>query len=154
MELERTHRARSDESETMSNKPIPVSQWGKDHWSTLGYIETRCMDHRGLSDRAHMRCDTRLHPQFANEVNRALPDKKYPTRLRDGVERGLHDDWSCLDDAEAAGFAENIGTGINRCYRITEHGERICAALRAHKRAGGNWANFVWPPAVTEQLIP
>lgn len=46
-------------------RPVPVEMWGKDHWSTFGYIETRCVDHDGVPDREHMRCDTDLHPGLA-----------------------------------------------------------------------------------------
>jgi hypothetical protein len=49
----------------------------------------------------------------------AKPAKKYPTRLRNDVELSDHDDWDCLDDAEAAGLIESAGTGINPTYKLT-----------------------------------
>jgi hypothetical protein len=129
----------------MSNPqpPIPVEQWGSDHWSTFGYIETRIVDHKGVADRHHMRCDPTLHPQFAHEGCRMGPCS--PTRLAGGATRDRHDDWSCLDDEEAAGLLENEGTGLHRIYRLTERGRAIADALRAHKASGGKWSAFKAP---------
>ena len=121
----------------------PVERWGKDHWSTLAYIETRIVDHKGEPNREQMRCDVAIHPQFANRANRGLlPDKKYPTRLNDGTELPGHDDWSCMDDAEAVGFVVNNGTGLHRVYALTDAGTEVCNALREHKRKGGNFGEF------------
>jgi hypothetical protein len=68
---------------------IPVESWGKDHNSTLLYAETRAVDHSGRLPETdpHMRMD-----------------RRYPTRLHNGVEVHGHTDYDCLTDAVAAGF--------------------------------------------------
>ena len=122
---------------TTGTPAAPMHLWGKDHWSTLAYIETR------IVDREHMRANPDLHPFFVNRAARST-DRKYPTRLNDGSELHPHDDWSCLDDCEAVGLVENIGTGVNRAYRLTEEGERCTAALRKHKADGKRFHDFRW----------
>ena len=69
--------------------PIPPDKWGKDHKSTLLYAETRAVDHRG---------------KLASDDPRMRVSREYPTRLADGMEIIGHDDYMCLDDAQAAGF--------------------------------------------------
>ena len=66
-----------------------VSQFGKDHWSTFAYIETRCVDRKGRLEKRNMRCDVDRHP---GHVWPYMPrellagTKKYPTILRGGME--------------------------------------------------------------------
>jgi hypothetical protein len=119
---------------------IPMSEWGKDHWSTLAYIETRIVDFKGVPDKRHMRCDNRLHPAFAHLET----DKEYPTRLRGGVERHGHDDWSCIDDAIAEGLLEWHGTGVHPLFALTPKGLTVAGALRRHKASGGNFGEFAY----------
>lgn len=118
---------------------IPLEQWGRDHWSTFAYIDTRCVDFKGIPDPRRMRCDPDLHPHLAHAGSSG---PKYPTRLRGGVERHGHDDWSCLDDAEAEGLLENIGTGLHRQYKLTHRGRALVHLLRAHKHQGGGFDTF------------
>jgi hypothetical protein len=33
--------------------PVPIELWGKDHWTTLAYIETRCVDYDGVPNHDH-----------------------------------------------------------------------------------------------------
>lgn len=110
---------------------ISIDRFGKDHWSTFAYVETRVVDYGGRLSVDHMRCDTDIHPQFANSANRANPNKKYPTRLRDGI-AAHHDDWSCVDDLEAAGLLEQKGTGMNPVIVLTDTGRRVVSQLRTH----------------------
>ena len=124
--------------------PIPVEMWGKDHWSTFAYIEVRCVDHKGQPDRQHMRCDVDLHPGLAPH-RRGFSDhtpKKYPTRLKGGVEVQDHDDWSCIDDMEEAGLLKWEGSGIYPIFVLTDKGKVVAGRLRAHKANGGNFAGF------------
>lgn len=153
----------------MSKKPepefVPISAWGRDHFSTLAYIETRCVDHRGTVDNRHLRADPKLHPGLADarnyidgvvggtaRVNRN--PKISPTRLKDGVEKAQHDDWSCLEDMEAGGLLEWNGTGMNPVFKLTTLGKIIAASLRSHKMEGGVFANFEVPPEVLEKMQP
>lgn len=117
--------------------PVPIEKFGKDHWSTFAYIETRIVDYKGLPDRRHMRTHAKLHPMLGH-----LDGSAYPTRLKNGETLVEHDDWSCLDDCEEHGLLENIGTGVNRCYKLTESGKKVAAALRDHKAAQKNFADF------------
>lgn len=117
---------------------VPREKWGKDHWSTFAYLETRCVDYKGELDRQHLRIDPDLHPGLAH---RGSMGKKYPTRLKDGEEVQNHDDMSCLDDIEQQGLIIAIGTGMH-LYSITDKGSEIARQLRKHKSNGGSFATF------------
>lgn len=89
---------------------VPMVLWGKDHWSTLAYVENRVVDHRGMLHHDNMRVDVQRHPLFASARRHPLTSAtRYPTRLktadrgRDGswgvVELFGHDDYDCLNDA-------------------------------------------------------
>jgi hypothetical protein len=133
---------------------VPVKRWGKDHWSTFAYLETRAVDADGLIDNRKMRCNLRLHRPFAANtpgasVGSPVDGSRYPTRLKDG-ELPNHDDWSCLEDMVAAGlitaeFREKhgpaFGSGEAR-IRLTDEGRIVAAKLRGHKAAGGSFASF------------
>ncbi len=128
----------------MNLKPIPLSDWGRDHWSTLGYIECRCVDNRGIPDRDHMRCNPARHPGLSG---RGGWKPQYSTRLKGHsievpLQRAGHDDWDCAYDIEVAGLLIDEGSGINPLWKLTPLGLSICAALRAHKAAGGSFATF------------
>lgn len=120
-----------------SRKPVPMALFGKDHWSTFAYVETRAVDHRGLLDHDHMRCSMRRHPIMANAKRRvsgaAVDGSRYPTRIKaaeapgpDGTYGGAdlpdHDDYDCLDDLIAAGLLEprmpvvNNGVFVDAAY--------------------------------------
>jgi hypothetical protein len=134
---------------------VPVERFGKDHWSTFAYLETRAVDAGGVIDNRKMRCHLRLHRTFAANppnasVGSPIDGSAYPTRLKDG-ELPNHDDWSCLEDMAAAGLlvAEfrtahhgwPVGGGEAR-IRLTPAGLEMAAKLRAHKAAGGTFAAF------------
>lgn len=121
-----------------TTKPVPLSKFGKDHWSTFAYIETRCVDHGGVPSIPHMRCDKDRHPFFAHSGS----DKKYPTRAKSGEIKN-HDDWDCLDDCELVGFVENTGTNLHRVYKMTPLGCAVASQLRKHKADGGNFGDFI-----------
>lgn len=110
-------------------EPVPMVLWGKDHYSTFAYLETRTVDYKGTVDFRHMRGQRGVV-------------SKYPTRLELGVELAGHSDWDCLDDIEDAGLIVNAGSGINPLVQMTEKGCLVAAALRAHKAAGGHFGNF------------
>lgn len=128
-------------------QPIPVSEWGRDHWSTFAYIETRIESFGGAPDMNHLRTDPKRHPWLVGHLVRRfeMPTEdvgaKYPTQLRDGV-REHHDDWDCLDDAVSAGLLAHVGTGANPVYEMTDAGALAANALRAHKRGGGSFSTF------------
>ena len=137
-------------------QPIPMSDWGKDHWTTLAYVETCVVDQHGYLDSRRMRS----------------ADERYPTRLA-GFSRdpqravANHSDWDCVQDFIVAGLvmpaegttakgrlpfkefearAAKLATAAARYqqtrFALTEQGIVVCAALRAHKARGGNFAEF------------
>ena len=61
--------------------PIPMVLWGKDHWSTLAYIETTCVDSTdGIGRPSHARIQTNKdrHPEKRNPYDGAgygIPSK-------------------------------------------------------------------------------
>lgn len=133
---------------------IHFNRWGKDHWSTLAYAETRIVDGDGIIDNRRMRTNPRLHRTLVGITFGEIQDgSKYPTRLKDG-EVEPHDDWSCLEDMAAFGL-------LNMYYRtakhnqvfgcdetrieLTELGQIVAAELREHKGRGGNFADFRYP---------
>jgi hypothetical protein len=63
---------------------VPIEEWGKDHWSLLGYIECRCVDHQGVPDHSHMRTNAGRHPGLVGAECRGLPpwEPSYGTRLK------------------------------------------------------------------------
>jgi hypothetical protein len=119
-------------------KPIPMEEFGKDHWSTFAYLEIRCVDHGGEIERKHMRCDSDRHPQFAHSGSTT----KYPTHTKKGEVKN-HDDWDCLDDCELLGLIENTGTDLHRVYTLTALGWSVAAQLRQHKADGNNFHSFL-----------
>ncbi len=105
-----------------NENPVPIARWGRDHWTTLAYVETRWVDHRGMLSHDQMRCDRQRHQMFYAAKRRPImlgtdaDGAKYPTRLKtetpgeDGrwgvVELPGHDDYDCLDDAIREGLIE------------------------------------------------
>lgn len=130
----------------------PVEKWGKDHWSTLAYLETRTVDYDGVIDNRHMRCNPRLHREFAHHWSGG----NYPTILNGEETLDNHDDWSCLEDMVAAGYLQvwfrrastNIFGNSEAKVKLTARGKVISTILRAFKAEGGNFGEF------TVELVP
>lgn len=115
-------------------KPIPPEQWGKDHFSTMLYIETRCVDHGGSPAAVHMRtCAGRPN---RGDISRGVPisgDSEAPTRLAGGVELHEHDDWDCAEDFVAAGLLVWENTGANPIFKLTDRGWWFAQRLRRER---------------------
>ncbi len=137
------------------NNYIDIGHWGKDHWSTLAYIEARVIDNNGIINNLQMRCNSRLHRGYTYVgLNAMMTDgAKYPTRLQGDIELEKHDDWSCLEDMVAANlviaqFRENskypneIFGNMEARVELTELGIQVSGMLRAHKAQGGMYAKF------------
>ena len=134
-------------------KPIPPDVWGRDHWSTFAYIETRCVDHNGEPAKQHVQANKNRHPHhLQSHLGLDLDGAKYPIRLRDGFEipGPEYDEWDCIDDMIAAGLLEGIGTGLYPVYRLTDLGKTVAGLLRGHKSDGGTFSTFRWQPAGEE----
>ena len=128
-------------------KTIPVSKFGRDHWSLLAYIETLRVDRRGYPDLDRMRCNRNRHPGLVGMVGFGWTTLN-STRLFGHSEskpkrRAGHDDHDCARDLEAAGFITIKGTGINPVFQMTPQGAALTAAIRAHKQNGGTFSNFM-----------
>jgi hypothetical protein len=88
----------------MVSPRLSIDQWGKDHWSTLAYIESRCVDHGGVLKNANMRTHVGRHPLFvARGFGTPGDGSRYPT-IHKGGEMADHDDWDCLYDMVQAGL--------------------------------------------------
>ncbi len=126
---------------------IPMNKWGKDHWSTLAYLETLAVENSGwaIPVNTRMRTNELRHPHLVGVgmMVDSMGASEYPTKLKDGEIKG-HDDWDCLDDATEVGFIEDVGTGINRAYKFTKLGKKVLAKLRQFKMDGGNFHDFVF----------
>lgn len=153
---------------------VGMTRWGADHWSTLGYLETRIVDHRGMINHDHMRCHGDRHPFMLVAKRRSGllgggDGRAYPTRLRNGETAERHDDYDCIDDMIAAGLVgvvmppapdATLVTGLveselmtRATYYLTEAGQAVAGELRAFKGAGGTWRRFV-PPALPPVVAP
>ncbi len=123
---------------------LPMSVWGKDHFSTLAYLETSAVDHGGRLNNEHMRCAVQIHPLVAHRTRD--DGRRYPTILRDGSEQPDHDDWSCLEDFVTAGLIVAYyrdGEGRREVnVSFTPAGIRLAHSLRAWKMLGGTYATF------------
>ena len=133
-------------------KHVPIIEWGRDHFSTLAYVETCVVDHSaapgiGVLERAKMKCNPANYPLHDGRFPDLGPwDDKYSTRLKGHTAdkprqvKG-HDDWLCLDDMEAEGLLEIISL-VNGYVQLTDKGLKLCHQLREHKAKGGTFSNF------------
>lgn len=122
---------------------VTIERFGKDHWSTFGYLASCVVGNEGHINRDKMRTDHDLHPGLAGAYCKAFGTKscKYPTRLRGG-ELQDHDDWSCFEDLQEAGLVNWEGTGINPTVSLTPQGWEMARKLSEFKAAGGNFGDF------------
>lgn len=121
--------------------PVPESYFGRDHWSVFGYLAHCVTERDGYVDIRRMRCDPDRHPGLAHEGS-VVCDRKYPTRLRGGLQIDDHDDHDCADDLEAAGLLEHIGTGIHPRFKLTDRGFRVLDDVNRARAEGGTWSRF------------
>ena len=127
---------------------IEMERWGKDHWSMLAYVESLCVDSLdgiGVPDFRRVQTNLNRHPGLAVAGLSGFHDgAKYGIRLYGGEELPGpdYDEWDCIDDLECEGLIEIHGTGIHPAYVMTVKGQRLAGILRAHKAAGGKFAEF------------
>ena len=132
-----------------------IKDYGKDHWSLLAYIETRCVDYKGVLDVAHLRVRNPAIGSLRTPFGRPMWKPEYGTRLsgyfkEDGTKDksrqiSNHDDLDCADELEEAGYLTNIGTGLNPAYKMTKSGSEVASLLRQHKSDGKHYATFTLP---------
>lgn len=94
----------------MTTPRVPLSDYGRDHWSLLLYLESRTVDQKGVLDARHMRTDVARHPLFSSPTPgiSGFGNTKYPTRLRNDGRLDDHDDWDCLYDLVREGLVQFI----------------------------------------------
>jgi hypothetical protein len=149
------------------NDYIPMSHWGKDHWSTLGYAETVMVECGGFQVGADVRmkagrrnfrvmaqgCSKPKRSGFKNSAFASVMELSQSTKLNNGQVVTGHDDWSCIQDMAAEGLfqqgPEDVEPGV--VLTLSEKGNLIVNALREFKRNKGQYGQFRWPdvPAVT-----
>ena len=144
---------KEEKTKEMNTTKITPKQFGKDHWSLLAYIETRCVDYKGVLDVAHLRISDPAigMGSYHTLYNRPKWKPEYGTRLagyfkEDGTKDETrqiknHDDLDCIDELEEAGYIENIGTELT-AYKMTKLGNQVAALLRQHKTDGKHYATF------------
>ncbi len=120
-------------------KPIPMERWGRDHASTLLYVEHVCTDKGGKPGMDQMRTEPgRMRKGWESERGLAPqlnPPSRYPTRLKNDFEMFGHDDWDCTNDFVEAGLLIAHGTSLQPIFQLTDLGWKIAAHLRK-QRAG------------------
>lgn len=150
--------------------PIPAELWGRDHFSTLLYIETRLVDSSGhtfqIALDPHMRTNRRNFRVFSgygtgaihlgnqqtreNKASMArVMDDKYGSRLSDGTYVPGHDDWACIADMAGLGYFVSAGKLIDTNdlqagleITLSELGNLAAAALRQHRASGKPASEF------------
>lgn len=144
---------------TLNETPtVTPDQFGHDHWSLLGYLETLMADTNtpgtGQIDHDRMRTNPRRHPLLwgarASIGKRADSadawNPAWGSRIANGEKMSEHDDWDCLNDLEAAGWVD-VRSLVNGLFVLTPEGDRVASVLRAHKRAGGTFKTFSYASA-------
>jgi hypothetical protein len=138
--------------------PVPIELFGRDHWSTLCYLETRAVDYKGVIGNRHMRCDLSHHPTYEHECS-SLSDIS-PTRLKGCLSDSdeilalkNHDDWDCVDDFIAAGLVFLKHISICRAsITLSAVGWTIAGSLRKHRAEGSSFSNFIIPDSNAKDI--
>jgi hypothetical protein len=151
---------------------IAPALWGRDHWSTLAYLDTVMTDCAGFE----MGSDARMRANRRNaRVMAAVPRPKRVrsahasplpgtlaiegSRLKDGQTVAGHDDWNCIEDMAQAGLFNigPLGLAPGKVLKLSPLGRAVVARLRQHKQDGGQFAQFdiaLVPEATAEALVP
>jgi hypothetical protein len=154
----------SDTRHFAADDLIPVEYWGKDHYSTLAYVETIMVDSAGFevgldprmrANRRNFRVllEGRRSPRRPSltswKMARAM-EPQHTSFLKLGATSENHDDWSCLQDMAAAGLfterADCIEPG--NTLHLSDLGKRIVTELREFKASGGNFGQFASSPSL------
>jgi hypothetical protein len=157
-----THYATDSTAEDHENEPVrtsefasehvPIALFGKDHWSTFAYIETRIVDggFRITGDPKMRTCRRCWRIANHGKLRHRTIVSVYPTRLRDGRLADLHCDWDCVQDLIVAGLLATSGdVDLGKAITLTDAGFKAIAALREHKANGRNFGEFAWTGAAS-----
>lgn len=135
------------------NEHVPMELWGKDHWSTLAYIETRLVDNGGFKVEFDPRMWQKrrnfrvlIESALSNVVRSGVPmDPNHGSCLVDGAVLKSHDDWDCVMDMAEAGLLTVEEFKPGEPVTLTNEGQRVVMALRQHKVNGGSFGTFAMP---------
>ena len=136
---------------------IPITMWGKDHWSTLAYIDSVIAEHSfyPITIDSHMRTKRETYDYFL--MNKAkkfgfitqpyynfLSSDAYGTKLNDGTTVMAHDDYSCIVDFAKEGLLNIDENSIitNKKIKFSDKGLTVMNCLHKHKVNGGTYSNF------------
>ena len=142
---------KATEKLTLDTEGIPIGLWGKDHWSTLAYIETICVENRdglGMPKPAKIQTNLNRHPELAfmsvTPFGSQLNGEQYGIRLAGGVELpGTdYDEWDCIEDMCKAHLVLDVGFTGSPAFRLTALGSAVAAKVRAYKATGGNFGEM------------
>jgi hypothetical protein len=129
--------------------PIPPARFGKDHWSTFGYLCCIITSDKGVPDMRRLRIDCSRHPGFKGPMMRGFADGKgYPTigRILPSGEKDMienHDDIDCIKDLVAAGLVEWKGTGVTPVFALTKLGWKVNREMTEWKAEDRRFIDFV-----------
>jgi len=122
-----------------ANRPeLTPATFGRDHWSTLLYLETRIVDYGGKVENRNLRCITKRHPFFAHGHDAS----GHPTKLKGTNTIPNHDDWDCIEDLIEAGLVEWNGTGASPVFALTDLGWTVAGYCRRWRAEGHGVATF------------
>lgn len=139
------------------NEYVPMNKWGKDHWSTLAYVETVMVDCNGfqVGRDAHMKSNRRHFRIMAEDCPNPKRTKnssslaicmlpQYATILNDQQQVPNHDDWCCVQDMAAEGLFTVDVSGVEPgvVLHLSDYGHTVVSALRKHRADGGKFSNF------------
>ena len=141
----------------------PVAKWGRDHWSTLLYVESRCVDYKGEIANERMRTHPRVHRKLLGDAQALYGiGGDYPTVLRNGDTIDRHDDWSCLEEMVAHGLVVVVGerdrrpsqhfTGGEVTVRLTDLGWRVAHRIRRDRAEGTPTATWAPSPELEAEI--
>lgn len=137
---------------------IPMAYWGRDHWSTLAYIDAVMVECSGfqVGRDARMKSNRRNFRVMGQECPKpkrpgdnvsmfAQPmEREHATKLNNGQQVANHDDWFCVQDMAAEGLfnqaPDDIQPGV--VLSLSAKGVQTVNLLRDHQRNGGQLAQF------------
>lgn len=132
---------------------VPITQFGRDHWSTLIYLETVMVECGGfqIGFDARMRQGRRNFRVMREECPRpkrsshtmeaVVMQPEHSTVLADGSIIEGHDDWHCVQDMIENGLLSGE-CEPGETLHLTNLGKSFVEQLRDHKRNGGTYASF------------
>lgn len=143
----------------LTERFIPMGEWGRDHWRQLAYVEAIAVDMGGFqvgfdprmsANRRNFRVMYEQCPKPKRMSNipadRAMVMRsEHATRMAGGAQPDPHhDDWCCVQDIAAEGLftvgPERVQPG--EFLHFSPKGLELVGALRKFKAAGGQYAQF------------